>query len=151
MGYDYTTNFFHAGGGLNLRGYAGYLAPEFDDDLITNFGYNGTSGASFSTEIDFTKYMPYWIREFGITYYAFADAGVITDEKLNKNNLKDAFYEVRADAGFGLTYTFDNWGPLAMVKPITIRFDIPLFLNRPPASNDNFLQFRWVLGINRAF
>ena len=151
MGYDHTTNFFHAGGGLNLRGYAGYLAPELNDDLITNFGYNGTSGASFSTEIDFTKYMPYGFREFGITYYAFADAGVITNEKLNKNNLKDAFYDARVDAGFGLAYTFDNWGPLDMVKPITIRFDIPLFLNRPPAKNDDFLQFRWILGINRAF
>jgi len=49
-----------------------------------------------------------------------------------------------------LAYTFDNWGPLDMVKPITIRFDIPLFLNRPPATDD-FLQFRWILGINRAF
>jgi len=150
MGYDHTTNFFHAGGGLNLRGYAGYLAPELNDDLITNFGYNGTSGASFSTEIDFTKYMPYGFREFGITYYAFADAGIITNEKLNKNNLKDAFYDARVDAGFGLAYTFDNWGPLDMIKPITIRFDIPLFLNRPPATDD-FLQFRWILGINRAF
>jgi len=40
---------------------------------------------------------------------------------------------------------------LAMVKPITIRLDIPLFLNKPPATNDDFLQFRWILGINRAF
>ena len=152
MGYDYTTNFFHTGGGLNLRGYAGYLAPEFDDNgVITNFGYNGTSGASFSTEIDFTKYMPYEFREFGITYYAFADAGVITNEKLNKNNLKDAFYDVRADAGFGLAYSFNRWGPLAMVKPITIRLDMPIFLNKPPATNDDYLQFRWILGINRAF
>jgi len=150
LGYDHTTNFFHAGGGLNLRGYTGYLAPELNDDLITNFGYNGTSGASFSTEIDFTKYMPYGFRKSGITYYAFADAGVITNEKLNKNNLRDAFYDARVDAGFGLAYTFDNWGPLDMVKPITIRFDIPIFLNRPPATDD-FLQFRWVLGINRAF
>ena len=77
-------------------------------------------------------------------------ASLITNEKLNKNNLKDAFYDARVDAGFGLAYTFDNWGPLDMIKPITIRFDIPLFLNRPPATDD-FLQFRWILGINRAF
>ena len=25
MDYDYTTNYFHAAGGLNLRGYTGYL------------------------------------------------------------------------------------------------------------------------------
>lgn len=152
MGYDYTTNYFHAGGGLNLRGYAGYLAPEFDEDgKIKDFGYNGTSGASFSTEVDFTRYMPYEFREFGITYYAFADAGVITNEKLNKNNLKDAFYDARIDAGIGLAYTFNNWGALEMVKPLTIRLDMPLFLNRPPATDDDFLQFRWVFGINRAF
>ena len=152
MGYDNTNNYFHAGGGLNLRGYAGYLAPESDENgKITELGYNGTSGVSFSTEVDFTRFMPYEFRELGITYYAFADAGVITNEKLNKNNLKDAFYDARVDAGFGLAYIFNNWGPLDLVKPLTIRLDMPVFLNRPPATDDDFLQFRWVLGINRSF
>jgi len=152
MGYDYTTNFFHAGGGLNLRGYAGYLAPEFDDNgVITDFGYMGTSGASISTEIDFTNYLPYEFTQLGLTYYAFADAGVITSENLKMEDLLSSFNELRADAGFGLAYSFNNWGALDMVKPLTIRLDMPLFLNKPPATNDNFFQFRWVFGVNRAF
>ena len=135
-----------------LKDKINYEYSEFDEDgKIKDFGYNGTSGASFSTEVDFTRYMPYEFREFGVTYYAFADAGVITNEKLNKNNLKDAFYDARVDAGIGLAYTFKNWGPLEMVKPLTIRLDMPLFLNRPPATDNDFLQFRWILGINRAF
>ena len=53
MNYRYTTNNFHAAGGLNLRGYSGYLAPEFNSDgTISSFDYNGTSGASLNTEID---------------------------------------------------------------------------------------------------
>jgi aminopeptidase N len=152
MGYDYTTNSFHSGGGLNLRGYAGYLAPEFDENgIIANFGHMGTSGASINIEVDFSNYLPYELRYSGLKYYAFADAGVITSENLNMENLFDSFNELRADAGFGLAYSFDSWGPLETVKPITIRFDMPLFLNKPPATNEDFLQFRWILGVNRAF
>ena len=55
MQYDYTTNHFHAGGGLNLEeGYTGYLAPEFNTDgSIKSYDYSGTSGMAFNTEIDF--------------------------------------------------------------------------------------------------
>jgi aminopeptidase N len=152
MGYDYTTNSFHSGGGLNLRGYAGYLAPEFDENgIITDFGYMGTSGASISTEVDFTNYLPYEFKNLGIKYYAFADAGVITSKNLTMRDLLGSFNELRADAGIGLTYSFDSWGPLETVKPIIIRFDMPLFLNKPPATDEDFLQFRWILGVNRAF
>ena len=151
MNYDYTTNYFHQSGGLNLRGYTGYLAPEPNNDgTIKSFSYNGTSGLSFNAEIDFTAYLPYTIKR-NIATYLFADAGVISSEKFSKENYKDAFSELRADAGIGFTYTFNNWGPLEIVKPLIVRFDIPIFLNRPPASDDNFLQFRWVFGINRVF
>jgi aminopeptidase N len=150
--YSYTTNYFHSGGGLNLRGYTGYLAPEFNEDgTIASFNYNGTSGASFNTEIDFTAYLPYSIREKNISSYLFADAGIITSENLTKENYKESFSDFRADAGIGFTYTFRNFGPLEAVNPLVIRFDIPLFLNRAPATDDNFVKMRWLIGINRAF
>ena len=152
MNYDYTTNYFHSGGGLNLRGYNGYLAPEFNaDGSITSFNYNGTSGASFNAEIDFTSYLPYSIKKPNISSYLFADAGIITSENLTNKNYKTAFSELRADAGIGFTYTFDNFGPLETTSPLVIRFDMPLFLNRAPASDDDFVQMRWLIGINRAF
>ena len=151
MNYRYTTNNFHAAGGLNLRGYSGYLAPEFNSDgTISSFDYNGTSGASLNTEIDFTSYLPYSFRKnYNITSYLFADAGIITSKNLTKENYMEAFSEARADAGIGFTYTFDNFKPLEKVKPLVIRFDMPLFLNRAPASDNDFLQMRWLLGINK--
>jgi hypothetical protein len=151
MGYDYTTNYFHAAGGLNLRGYTGYLAPEFNEDgTVASYNYNGTSGVAFNTEIDFTAYLPYSIRKHNIASYLFADAGIISSENLTKENYKTAFTDVRADAGIGFTYTFRNFGPLEAVRPLVIRFDMPLFLNRAPSADEDFLQMRWLIGINRA-
>ena len=151
MNYAYTTNHFHSGGGLNLRGYTGYLAPEFNaDSTIASFNYNGTSGGAFNTEIDFTAYLPYTIRKNNISSYLFADAGIITSEQLTKENYKESFSDLRVDAGIGFTYTFRNFGPLEMVNPLVIRFDMPLFLNRAPAADDDFVQMRWLIGINRA-
>ena len=69
MEYDYTTNYFHHGGGLNLRGYTGYLAPEFNEDgVMTSINYNGISGAAINIEIDFTDYLPYSIKNYNITF-----------------------------------------------------------------------------------
>ena len=148
--YNYTTNNFHASGGLNLRGYSGYLAPNFNNDgTISSFDYNGISGAAFNTEIDFTDYLPYSIRSNNITSYLFADAGIITSNNLTRKNYKESFSDIRADAGIGFTYTFRNFGPLETVKPLIIRFDMPLFLNRAPATDDDFIMMRWLIGINR--
>lgn len=150
--YRYNTNHFHSSGGLNLRGYSGYFAPEFNEDgSIKSFDYNGTSGASLNTEIDFTYYLPYTIRENNITSYVFADAGIITSDNLTRENYKDAFSDLRADAGIGFTYTLRNFGPLETVNPLVIRFDMPLFLNRAPASDNELLEMRWLVGINKAF
>ena len=40
------------GGGLNLRGYAGYYAPEINNEGNYAFSYNGISGASISAELE---------------------------------------------------------------------------------------------------
>ena len=152
MQYDYTTNNLHHGGGLNLRGYTGYLAPEFNDDgIMTSINYNGISGAAINIEIDFTDYLPYSIKKNNITSYIFSDAGIISNTQLNKNNYTNAFTDLRTDAGIGFTYTLNNFGPLEKINPLVIRLDLPLFLNRPPAFDDNFIQMRWILGINRVF
>ena len=150
-GFDYTLGNFHTSGGLNLRGYAGYLAPEEKKDGTLSSSNYGTSGASFTTEIDFSSYLPQVLQNQGFASYLFADIGVISSENLNRNNIREAFSEVRADAGIGVTYTLRNWGPLEMIRPFTIRLDIPFFLNRPPATDKDFVQMRWVIGIDRAF
>ena len=137
-------------GGLNLRGYSGYIAPEFDESgKVTSFSYNGISGASINTELDFSKYLPYFIRKNNLSSYLFADAGIITNDNITKANYSEIFSDVRADAGIGFTYSIRRFRPLETVKPFTFRFDMPLFLNRPPSGNEDFFQFRWIIGLNR--
>ena len=144
------TNVYHHWGGLNLRGYSGYVAPEFDENgKVTSFSYNGISGASINTEIDFSKYLPYFIRKNNLSSYLFADAGIITNDNITKTNYSEIFSDVRADAGIGFTYSIRRFRPLETVKPFTLRFDMPLFLNRPPSGNEDFFQFRWIIGLNK--
>ncbi|MDP7567070.1 MAG: M1 family aminopeptidase, partial [Flavobacteriales bacterium] len=142
---------YQMGGGLNLRGYTGYLAPEYNEngELIKNTNY-GTSGASFTAEIDVTSYLPYSLIRTGIGTYLFADAGIINIEEVNSKNYLDAFSDLRADAGIGFTYTHRNWGPLETINPLVIRLDLPLFLNRPPYEEE-YTQMRWLIGIGKTF
>jgi len=168
VGYGASTNHFHAGGGLNLRGYAGYLAPEGLPDGNIRFAYKGVSGASFNAELEFEQLFKrkryskfayrhygflkfsYWLKTtFKLNMYLFGDIGLI-----NYNNYYEdlALSDFRADAGLGTALTIRRWGPLQTVNPLTIRFDMPLFLNRIPATdNGEFVKFRWIIGISRAF
>ena len=150
MIYGDALNHFHASGGLNLRGYSGYLAPNFNDDgTISSLNYNGTSGASINAEIDFTSYLPYLVRRYNFASYLFADAGIISNKELNKDNYTTIFESIRTDAGIGFTYSIKRFGPLENIKPLTVRFDIPLFLNKGPETANT--KMKWLIGINRAF
>ena len=70
---------------------------------------------------------------------------------MNSNKLDDnlAFGNFRTDAGLGTTFTlFKN---IDNINPLTLRIDLPWFMNRPPFG-ENFLDFnRFVIGINRTF
>ncbi|MEC8273535.1 MAG: M1 family aminopeptidase [Bacteroidota bacterium] len=153
LGYGSTTNHFQMGGGLNLRGYAGYYAPEINDEGNYVLSYNGTSGASISAELEFQNIFSLK-RIFGLPFksYLFADAGVINTTEITRENYKEAFSKVRSDAGLGFALTLNEWGPLQMVKPITLRLDLPLFLNRYPSVDEDYYQSnRFVVGIGRTF
>ena len=152
LGYDAGINHFQQGGGLNLRGYAGYLVVQDSKDGTVRFIYRGNTGWAFNEELDFGKYIPLhpkftrsWLS-FNI--YLFGDAGSINydlpEEKIRMS-------DVRADAGFGITATIKKFFSLQTVKPFTIRCDFPLWLNRPPAVENEFVKFRYVVGIGRTF
>lgn len=146
-GFGNETNHFHAGGGLGLRGYAGYWAYHQVGEMLhkTHFG---RGGASYNLELDFDKFIKIPAR--GITKnikadtYLFSDLGVMAFDHQNKAML-GAF---RANAGLGTAITI-KFSPLD-IRPLVIRFDMPLWLNTPPADED-FFQFRYVIGVNRAF
>ncbi len=152
QGYGENTNHFHYGGGLNLRGYAGYTPVEFTANQNQRKLYKGNSGAAVNAELSFirlfnTAYSK--IKNFlGLNMYLFADAGTIdfTSDAGNK-----VFSEVRADAGLGTTLTIKKWGILDKPSPLILRFDMPFFLSRPPNEAPEYLKFRWVVGLSKAF
>jgi aminopeptidase N len=156
MRYQSSTSNFQMGGGLNLRGYAGYLAIEqFANTNYQYFTHKGRSGFSGSVEVDFDDYIkctPKFFRNWlHVDGYAFADGGaIIYDDSLNNTIIGDYTGAFRMDAGLGTAWTIKRWGKLDAIKPITIRFDMPLFLNRPPFG-ESYFKFRWVLGVSRSF
>jgi aminopeptidase N len=159
-GYGADVNHFQMGGGLNLRGYAGYLAPYQDANGNTIYVYRGNSGAAFNTELEFDQLFKFihitdqnrivkWAQKtFKLNTYLFGDVGVL-NYNTPVENLKLA--NLRADAGAGAALIIKRWGPLQKVDPLTIRFDVPFFLNRIPAVESDYLKFRWVIGVSRAF
>ena len=155
----YDVNHFQQGGGLNLRGYAGYNAPD-DRNGVTYESYKGRSGASANVEIGFENYLPYRPRLFRnwlhVNTYLFADAGIMELSTFSRSNVAaivptNMWSDVRVDAGLGLAFTVKNCGVFEKAKPLTLRVDLPVFLNRAPYNNTQYVAARYVIGINRAF
>jgi len=148
--FDGSTSWFQSGGGLGLRGYSGYVAPEINGDSLLRFAYAGKSGLALNTELefdDFVSLLPSFVRWIELKTYLFADAGLIG---INYTIESFEFSSLRADAGLGVALEIKQWGDLTDLRPTVIRVDFPLWLNRPPANQD-FLQFRWLVAIDRAF
>jgi len=147
-----TTNHFHHSGGLNLRGYSGYLAAETDKYGNTVFAYKGSSGGSVNAELDFNRIITFKknkLREWmGFNTYLFADAGMIV---YNNSRNEKQFSKLRADAGVGAAFTIKKWGVLQGVKPLTLRFDMPFYLSHAPFDEGENVKFRFLVGVSRAF
>jgi hypothetical protein len=147
------TNHFTAGGGLGLRGYSGYLLPQKDADGNLIYNYKGSTGAAFNTEIEFgelfKRFNPRFLKNsVKIQPYLFGDAGTIN---VNAPGTANVMSNVIADAGVGTTFSIVRWGSLYGIKPLTIRFDVPFFVSRLPYEETDYIQFRWMIGINKAF
>ena len=149
----------HAGGGLNLRGYSGYYAVDDNDagDIFIN--YKGLSGASASVELEFDRFFKIRPKAFRkwlhFDTYLFADGGAITRGEYNPNDITEnnpttQWAKFRMDAGVGMAMTIKKWGVFEKAKPLTVRFDVPFFLSAPPFGQE-YVDFRCVVGVNRAF
>ncbi len=151
--YGIVTNHFTAGGGLNLRGYAGYLLPQRQADGTLTYHYKGATGASFNAELEFGELFkfinPKFLRNsIKLQPYLFGDVGIINTNAPGTANVMSG---ILADAGAGVTLNILRWWKLYNIKPLVIRFDVPFFVNRLPFAEKDYFQFRWRLGINRAF
>jgi hypothetical protein len=156
--YGAPTNHYQAGGGLNLRGYAGYVTPVMDG-INQVFLYRGNMGASANLELDYDQYL-WFLRSnkyLKLDTYFFLDAGILSARELGNREQtltsKSAVVNtgIMACGGHGLVLTIKRWGVLDEVKPLSIRFDIPFYLSNAPAKEGENLMFRWVLGVSRAF
>lgn len=152
-------NHFQQGGGLNLRGYAGYLMAD-DVNGTVLVGYKGRGGISGSVEVDFDEYIPFKpkvIRDILHTdIYAFADAGIMQLSNPGASQYWDIapttdMSGLRVDAGIGMALTVKKLKWFDKMQPLTVRFDVPFFINRPPFANPDYVAFRYVIGINRSF
>lgn len=153
-GYETSTNNLQYGGGLNLRGYAGYLVAHQMPDSTVRPIYAGNSGLAFNIEIDFNRLIGFrpnrLCKYYQLNTYLFGDVGLI-NYSIAAFNEPLSFAEIRGDAGIGTALTIKKFGALEMVKPLTIRFDVPLYLSHIPYTSNNNFDFRFVVGINRTF
>jgi hypothetical protein len=152
LGYGSSTNHFHMGGGLNLRGYSGYLAVVVQDNVPYSL-YKGNGGASASIEVDFDRYIPLrpkltrnWLK---MDAYLFADAGMIYNS--NIPNTVNVVSPLRMDAGIGTVATIYKWGKRNLIRPFSLRFDMPVVLDPAPFNDKGYFQQRWVVGLGRSF
>jgi aminopeptidase N len=134
------------------------MADERDGEILA--AYKARSGVGGNLEIDFDSYIrmaPAFTKKWlHVDAYLFADAGIM---ELSRYALPDftvltpttIWGDVRADAGLGLAFTVKSWGVFEKAKPLTLRIDFPLFINRPPYANPQYATFRYVIGINRSF
>lgn len=156
MGYGAAVNHFHHGGGLGVRGYAGYLAPEriAGDAIILT--YAGNTGAALNGELDLdglVRFKPGKLAEYlKLNVYLFGDVGTMGYRTVTEQGTPELKLALpRADAGLGAALTIRKFGPLSGIKPLTIRFDMPLVLSALPAGETDHVAFRYVVGIGRSF
>jgi len=151
-GIGNSTNNLHFAGGLGLRGYSGYFIPYQGLDGTIAQAYRGNNGAAFNAELEFDRLIKFKPRRLKnilkLNTYLFGDAGFLS---AGYQQQPMSYSDLRADAGIGAALTIKKFGPLQKINPLILRFDVPLFLNRTPDVSPDFVQFRWVFGIGRAF
>ncbi|MBP6311359.1 MAG: M1 family metallopeptidase [Flavobacteriales bacterium] len=155
LGYSGDVNHLQFGGGLGLRGYAGYLAPEYTADSAIVYTYMGNTGTAVNAELDLDgliRFRPGKLaRYLHLDVYLFGDIGSMAYTTVSNGNEQITFAKPRADAGAGVALTIKKFGPLVDIKPLTIRFDMPLILSALPAGQPDNFAFRYVVAIGRSF
>jgi len=156
LGYGPDVNHFQMGGGLGLRGYAGYVAPEVTGDGDLMLTYRGNSGAALNAELDvdgLLRIRPKATRDWlHIDAYLFGDVGSMGyRETTEAGTTRLRLAPPRADAGAGVALTIKKFWRLVDIDPLTIRFDAPLILSNLPYGETEHFAFRYVIGINRSF
>lgn len=151
-GYGSNINHLQYGGGLNLRGYAGYAITETDKYGQVVYAYKGASGFAVNGELDFNRIVKVKNQKlkdiFGLNTYLFGDLGAVA---YSNSHGEQELSQIRFDGGAGIALTIKKWGFLQDIKPLTFRFDVPFAISHTPYGDNQYVKFRWVLGISRTF
>jgi hypothetical protein len=143
----------HYGGGINMRGYT--FTPYLrNTDGVWYQTYNMNSGAAINSQINFEKYSPVKFRKLAQTIdigtYLFGDVGSVSNFDLSYFKLSKAPFLM--DAGAGVSVSMKRFWLLSGIKPLTFRFDMPIYLSHPYLNENNEqFKFRWIIGVDQAF
>lgn len=144
-------NHFQYGGGLNLRGYAGFRP---DATRVTGQGYRSTSGAAVNVELEFERLFGlkkrYVFDRAALKTYLFYDGGVLAFNERTVGFDKPTFDVWRQDAGIGVVLDVKVPTFSRVEKNLIFRFDVPVWVGNPPPGEKPF-AFRWILTVGRAF
>jgi hypothetical protein len=77
--------------------------------------------------------------------------GILDGTTISKLDPVNQWSKIRMDAGIGAAFTIKRFGPLNKLNPFTFRIDLPFFISAPPNAQPDEWDFRWVIGVNRAF
>ncbi|MFW6019996.1 MAG: M1 family metallopeptidase [Bacteroidales bacterium] len=150
--YGTSPNHFHYGGGLNIRGYSGYYSPVENKNGEIEYLHSGNTGIAVNMELSSARLfqpVPKSLRRYlTLDIYSFFDAGVLDEASVTK--LPD-FERIYSDAGLGLNLNVHQWWKFDKIDPLTLRFDMPLFLNIKPYGDSNNFMFRWLFGVEKSF
>jgi aminopeptidase N len=162
----------HYGGGLNLRGFAGYsptverMQEVYYSDIdttitmnTTQYLHSGNNGMAGNVELEFGKLIGF--KQGGniqVQTYAFADAGIISQQHIDRVEVHGTqatpmqatrlYSDVLWNIGLGSTVKFRF--PLN-VRPLTLRFDVPLLYSHAINSTGSRFAPRLLIGVNRTF
>ncbi|MFO8054460.1 MAG: M1 family metallopeptidase [Bacteroidales bacterium] len=149
--YGNSPNHFHQPGGLNLRGYSGYISAKYNEEGEPEYQHMGNTGLGVNQELSTARIfqpLPPKLRKFlQIDLYAFYGLAILDNASIS--SLPD-FSRLYMDAGIGTQLDIRQWWQFDKLKPLTLRFDMPLFLNIKPKDEKKHFKFRWLLGVEKS-
>ena len=138
-GYGAVTGPLYYPGGLNLRGYAGYVLPH-DTGAAQTWNYRTRRGVSYSAQVSLPRMLQWRNRFFDFLPYVFADVGTYTVAQGGAQR----WVMPRSDAGPGFDFRWKyGWRPYLF----NVSVDFPVFLSHVPYAEPGHWAFRYRLSV----
>lgn len=156
-GYGPEVNHFQMGGGLGLRGYAGYVAPEVTGNGDLMLTYRGNSGAALNAELDVDGLLRIrpratrdWLHIDELSLRRSRQHGLSRDHRSRYDQAPARSTPSGCGCGPGAHHQeiLATGGHRSAHHPF--RRTCSILSNLPYGETEHF-AFRYVIGINRSF